>query len=84
MPISMEMEEGWTSKAYREREERPSYVVKCQKGDVPSILYITVIAPDNDKYKGSIAIVAKDNEIDSKLSFDIRVGATVHNLGYEL
>ncbi len=84
IPISMAMQEGWTSKAYREREERPSYVVKCNKGDIPSILYVTVIAPDTEKYKGSIAIVAKDTEIDSKLSFDIRVGATVHTLGYDL
>lgn len=80
----IEMEEGWYSTAYRKKQERPTYAVKCQKGDNESLLFVTVIAPDNDTYKGSIAIVANDTKFDNSLSFDIRVGSKVYQLGYEL
>jgi heparan-sulfate lyase len=80
----IEMEEGWYSTAYRKKQERPTYAVKCQKGDNESLLFVTVIAPDNDTYKGSIAIVANDTKVDNSLSFDIRVGSKVYRLGYEL
>lgn len=83
-PMKIEKEEGWTSDAYRKKTERPAYVVKTVKGDRPSVLFVTVIAPDNDAYKGSIAIVANDTEVDDKLEFDVRVGAKTYHVGYEL
>ena len=58
--------------------------MKTVKGDRPSVLFVTVIAPDNDAYKGSIAIVANDTEVDDKLEFDVRVGAKTYHVGYEL
>ena len=83
-PMKIEKEEGWTSDAYRKKTERPAYVVKTVKGDRPSVLFVTVIAPDNDAYKGSIAIVANDTEVDDKLEFDVRVGAKTYHVDYEL
>ncbi len=84
LPRQIEMEEGWVSFAYREKVERPSFVVKSQKGEHPTVLFLTVIAPDSEKYKGSIAIVPRDTEFDSTLSFDIRVGGKTWQLGYDL
>lgn len=84
LPRQLEMEEGWHSPAYREKVERPSYAVKCQKGEAETVLFVTVIAPDNEAYQGSIAIVAQDATFDNNLSFAVRVGAKTYQLGYEL
>ncbi len=84
LPRQLEMEEGWHSPAYREKVERPSYAVKCQKGETETVLFVTVIAPDNEAYQGSIAIVAQDTTFDNNLSFAVRVGAKTYQLGYEL
>jgi len=83
-PAKIEMEEGWTSKEYRKKEERPAYVVKSAKTDNGGMLFVTVISPDDDVYKGSIAIVAKDAVMDGSLQFDLRVGAKTFHVGYEL
>lgn len=80
----IELEEGWTSTEYRKKEKRPAYVVKSAKTDAGGVLFVTVIAPDDDNYKGSIAIVAEDTAMDDTLQFDLRVGAKTYRVGYEL
>ncbi|MEG1622531.1 MAG: heparinase II/III family protein [Alistipes sp.] len=78
------MEEGWVSTAYRKKEERPAYAVQVQKEQSEGLIFITVIAPDNNTYKGSIAIVPEDTQFDDTLRFSIRVGAHTYHLGYNL
>lgn len=83
-PASITREEGWVSYAYREREERPAYAVEAVKSDAQDMLFITVIAPNDEAHRGSIAIVSKDAAMGDKLSFAVRVGSKVYELSYEL
>lgn len=83
-PAQIAKEEGWVSYAYREREERPSYAVEAAKADAQDMIFITVITPDDQAHRGSIAIVSKDASMGGKLAFAVRVGAKVYELGYEL
>ncbi len=83
-PARIAMEEGWVSTHYRKREERPAYVVEADKTAGEEMIFITVITPTDQEHNGSIAIVSKENAMSDKLSFAIRVGAKVYELGYEL
>lgn len=77
-------EEGWVSYAYRKKSERPAYVVETDKTDDTPLLFITVIAPDDEAHRGSIAIVPQGTTVADKLDFAVRVGAKTYSLGYEL
>ncbi|WP_418983578.1 heparinase II/III family protein [Alistipes sp.] len=83
-PAGIVMQEGWVSYAYREREERPAYAVEAAKNDGGDMLFITVIAPDDEAHRGSVAIVSKDATLGDSLSFAVRVGAKVYEPEYTL
>lgn len=83
-PARIADEEGWVSYAYREKAERPAYVVETDKTDDAPLLFITVIAPDDEAHRGSIAVVPQETAVTGKLAFDVRVGAKTYSLGYEL
>ena len=83
-PAQLTREEGWVSYAYRKKTERPAYAVEAHKPAGGELLFVTIITPDDEAHKGSIAIVPGDTTMGDSLKFSIRVGAGTHELGYEL
>ena len=57
---------------------------EAQKPAGGDVLLITVIAPDEAPFQGSIAIVPEKAPVGDTLRFAVRVGAKTYNLGYEL
>ena len=84
VPVQIREEEGWVSTAYRKKEERPAYAVEAQKDAGGEMLFVTVIAPDEAPFQGSIAIVPEKAPVGDTLRFAVRVGAKTYELGYEL
>ena len=84
VPVQIREEEGWVSTAYRKKEERPAYAVEAQKPAGGEVLFVTVIAPDEAPFQGSIAIVPGKAPVGDTLRFAVRVGAKTYDLGYEL
>ena len=83
-PVQIREEEGWVSTAYRKKEERPAYAVEAPKTAGGELLFITVIAPDEAPFQGSIAIVPQKAPMGDTFRFAVRVGAKTYDLGYEL
>ena len=84
VPVQIREEEGWVSTAYRKKEERPAYAVEAPKTAGGELLFITVIAPDEAPFQGSIAIVPQKAPVGDTFRFAVRVGAKTYDLGYEL
>lgn len=84
VPVQIREEEGWVSTAYRKKEERPAYAVEAQKDAGGEMLFVTVIAPDEAPFQGSIAIVPEKAPAGDTLRFVVRVSAKTYELGYEL
>ena len=84
VPVQIREEEGWVSTAYRKKEERPAYAVEAPKTAGGELLFITVIAPDEAPFQGSIAIVPQKAPMGDTFRFAVRVGAKTYDLGYEL
>ena len=82
--MKIQQEEGWVSNAYRKKEERPAYAVEMPKKAGESLWMITVITPDDDIRKGSIAIVPDKGNSDSRFGVAVRVGGKTYRFEYEL
>ena len=84
VPVKIQQEEGWVSNAYRKKEERPAYAVEMAKKAGESLWLITVITPDDEARKGSIAIVPDKENSDSRFGVAVRVGGKTYRFEYEL
>ncbi|BEG97909.1 heparin-sulfate lyase HepC [Bacteroides sedimenti] len=83
--MTMNKEEGWRSKTYRERAERTSVAFETQKNTDEAVRYITVIYPVTDKNEQP-AISAQFNNksySDNSLDITVKVGVEKNKLGVE-
>lgn len=83
-PLRIQQEEGWVSNAYRKKSERPAYAVEMEKTPGEELWIVTVIAPEEEQSKGSIAIVPDSNSTADRFHVAVRVGARTYDLHYEL
>ena len=77
-------QEGWVSYAYRQKEERPAYSVEARKAADGDVLFITVVAPDDEAHAGSIAVVPDAASTADRFSAAVRIGGKNYTLKYEL
>ncbi|WP_417015694.1 heparin-sulfate lyase HepC [Alistipes sp.] len=83
-PLHIQQEEGWVSNAYRKKTERPAYAVEMEKQAGEELWIVTVIAPEDDERRGSIAIVPDRNSTADRFQVAVRVGGRTYTFKYEL
>ena len=83
-PLHIQQEEGWVSNAYRKKEQRPAYAVEMEKQPGEELWIVTVIAPEDDERRGSIAIVPDRNSTADRFQVAVRVGGRTYTFKYEL
>ncbi len=83
-PLHIQQEEGWVSNAYRKKTERPAYAVEMEKQAGEELWIVTVIAPEDDERRGSIAIVPNRNSTADRFQVAVRVGGRTYTFKYEL
>lgn len=67
-PMTIERKEGWVSRVYRHRQERPSYAFKTEKNSSKKVRFATLILPigKDEQHKISLSIL-KDGSVRLKL-----------------
>lgn len=84
--VKMKMEEGWVSRAYMKRDERPAFVFETNKKDSNPVQFVTIIFPVKDNATSPKVQVSFDKKTfgDKSLNLKIKVDGKTHTLSYQL
>ncbi|MDR0419786.1 MAG: heparinase II/III family protein [Prevotellaceae bacterium] len=84
--VEMKMEEGWVSRAYMKRDERPAFVFETNKKDSNPVRFVTVIYPVEDSASSPKIQVGFDKNTfsDKILNLKVNVDKKTYLLKYDL
>ena len=80
----MERTEGWVSRTYRQRTERPAYAFRTQKRSGEAVRFITVLLPAGNAAAHAVEASFRGRFSERGCTLRVKVDGRKYDLKYEL